>query len=117
MAATYTWLINNAEVKTSPVNGLDKVIVSCRWQLTASDSFENEAGDTIQINESTFGYASFEEPDPETFVAFESINQAVVLSWVWQQVNKEETELSVASLLEKHKTPPTVVVNIPQTLE
>lgn len=43
--------------------------------------------------------------DGELTVPYEQLTEAIVLSWVWQSVDKEATEAAVAAQIEAQKNP------------
>jgi hypothetical protein len=104
MSIEYKWSISHANVKTEPHNGLDQVVASCRWAVTAID------GD---VSDSTFGYVDFEDPNPNAFVAFRDVRQSAMLEWVWTSVDRQHIEDSLAAVIEAKKQPPTVQTFIP----
>jgi hypothetical protein len=105
MSIEYKWSISHANVKPEPHNGLDQVVASCRWAVTAID------GD---VSDSTFGYVDFEDPNPDAFVAFRDVRQDAMLQWVWSSVDRQHIEDSLAAALEAKKQPSTVQTSIPE---
>ena len=90
-----TWTIAQLERNTS-----DGGVVVAHWRATLTD------GD---YSASSYGTAGF-TPDPESpdFVPFESLTEADVLAWVYESVDKDATEESLASQIEDQKAPQTV---------
>lgn len=85
---------------TEYTNDADKGIVVCHWRATATD------GD---YSASSYGTAGF-TPDPTApdFVAFDDLTEADVLAWVYESVDKDSVEASLASQIEDQKAPKTV---------
>lgn len=107
MANTYSWKINYMDTKLSQ-NGLDKVVVSCQWSVSATD------GENPETTSSNFGYASFASPDPDSFVAYDNLTEAEVLNWVWASgVDRAATENGLADAITRAKNPPTTILNNP----
>lgn len=107
MANTYSWKINYMDTKPSQ-NGLEKVVVSCQWSVTATD------GETPPTTASNFGYATFSSPDSEAFTAYDSLTEADVLAWVWASgVDKSSVESGLDAQINQAKNPPTVVLSNP----
>ena len=104
MAIEYKWSISYADVKTEPHNGLNQVITSCRWAVTAIDG---------NMSSSTFGYAEFEDPNPENFTACSEVKQDAMLAWVWKDVDRQHIEDSLAADIEANKAPSTTQLTIP----
>ena len=85
---------------TEYTNDADKGIVVCHWRATLTD------GDYSASSYGTVGFT----PDPTApdFVPFESLTEADVLAWVYESVDKDATEASLASQIEDQKAPQTV---------
>ena len=85
---------------TEYTNDDDKGIVVCHWRATLTD------GD---YSASAYGTAGF-TPDPTSpdFVPFESLTEADVLEWVYESVDKDATEASLAANIEDQKAPQTM---------
>lgn len=114
MAINHTWKIDHMDTKL--VDGdLQKVVKSCRWTVFSVEDVQTDIG-VKRYTASNYGYADFNSPSPEDFVAFESLTEEQVLAWVWANgVNKEETEESLAEAIEAQKNPPVVVLPNPWT--
>ena len=86
--------------QTEYTNDSDKGIVIAHWRVSATD------GD---YSASTYGTCGF-TPDPTApdFVPFESLTEADVLAWVYESVDKDSVEASLASQIEEQKAPQTV---------
>jgi hypothetical protein len=108
MSVNFTWFINYSEKRTKPHMGLNEVITSCRWELTAEELHNGET-----LVEKTYGFATFSDPDPVTFVAHEDVKQATVLDWVWAGLDKEEIENLLVLRLNERKYPDRVINSIP----
>ena len=89
------WTIAQLERNTS-----DGGVVVAHWRATLTD------GD---YSASSYGTAGF-TPDPTApdFVPFESLTEADVLAWVYESVDKDATEASLAANIEDQKAPQTV---------
>jgi hypothetical protein len=90
-----TWTIAQLERNTS-----DGGVVVAHWRATLTD------GDYSASSYGTCGFT----PDPTApdFVPFESLTEADVLAWVYESVDKDATESSLASQIEDQKAPQTV---------
>jgi len=105
MAIEYNWVIEKAEKRTSPLNGLDHVLVSCEWRVTATNG-----SNTL----SSYGQVVFDEPAGNDFIEFNSIKQSTILNWVWQTVDRAAVEEELAVRLGYHSQPETIPVAIPK---
>ena len=90
-----TWTIAQLERNTA-----DGGVVVAHWRATLTD------GDYSASSYGTVGFT----PDPTApdFVPFESLTEADVLAWVYESVDKDATEESLASQIEDQKAPQTV---------
>jgi hypothetical protein len=89
------WTIAQLERNTS-----DGGVVVAHWRATATD------GDYSASSYGTCGFT----PDPTApdFVPFESLTEADVLAWVYESVDKDSVEASLASQIEDQKAPQTM---------
>ena len=84
-----TWKINTLESNTA-----DGFVSVAHWQATAVDG-EHTA--------SVYATVSWAEGTP--VIAYENLTEATVLNWVWESVNKEATEASLAAQIALLKNP------------
>ena len=91
MSITYTWKAPTLEsvVATGYVDCV-------HWTCTAVDG-EHSA--------SAYATVSWAEGTPA--VPYASLTEATVLNWVWESVDKEATEASLAAQIEAQKNPTT----------
>jgi hypothetical protein len=61
----------------------------------------------------TYGVSVF-EPTEESFVPFESLIEADVISWVQTKINQSEVETSLQTQIDAQKTP-TILSGVPWT--
>jgi hypothetical protein len=89
------WTIAQLERNTA-----DGGVVVAHWRATLTD------GD---YSASSYGTAGF-TPDPESpdFVPFDDLTEADVLAWVYESVDKDATEASLAANIEDQKAPQTM---------
>lgn len=95
MAATFTWTVGQLER-----NLADGGVVVAHWRCNASD------GD---YSASRYGTCSFTpDADAADFVAYDSLTQDTVLSWVWAgDVDKDATQAALQASIDADKTPTT----------
>lgn len=93
------WKIEQLERQTNTGG-----VVVAHWRATAQD--EGYAA-------TVYGSVGF-TPDPtaSNFVPYEDLTESNILTWVWGQVDKTETEASLAAQIETQKTP-SVVSGLP----
>lgn len=94
MATVYNWTIATCEHEVATGG-----ITVAHWRVSAQDG-EHTA--------SAYGSASF-TPDATApdFKPYDQVTEAEVLNWVWESVDKAETEVNLASQIETQKTPTT----------
>jgi hypothetical protein len=84
-----TWKINTLESNTA-----DGFVTVAHWSATAVDG-EHSA--------SAYATVSWAEGTPA--IPYSSLTEAEVLNWVWQSVDKEATEASLAAQIALLKNP------------
>ena len=82
MANTYNWVVSNLHAKIEN-DGLENVIQTVHWRLQATDENENVVD--------TYGTCGLEAPEADSFISFDSLTKADVVSWL-------ESKLDVDSL-------------------
>jgi hypothetical protein len=86
---TTTWSIVNLDRNTS-----DGFVTTAHWYAYAVDG-EHSA--------STYATVSWAEGTPA--IPYANLTEATVLNWVWESVDKEATEASLAAQIELKKNP------------
>jgi hypothetical protein len=86
---TYNWKINTLESNTA-----DGFVSVAHWQATAVDG-EHTA--------SAYATVSWAEGTPA--IPYANLTEATVLGWVWESVDKEATEASLATQIALLKNP------------
>ena len=86
-----TWNISQLDRRTS-----DGFVTAAHWQVTAVDG---------EHSVSAYSVCSWSEGEPK--IAYENLTKEQVLAWVWESVDKAETEASLASQIEAMKNPVT----------
>ena len=94
MATEYNWTIPTCEHEVATGG-----ITVAHWRVTAVD------GD---YTASAYGTAGF-TPDASApdFTPYDQATEAEVLGWVWESVDKAETEANLAAQIETQKAPVT----------
>jgi hypothetical protein len=83
-----TWNIAQLDRKTA-----DGFVTCAHWTVSATD------GD---FSAGAYGTCEF---DGELTTPYEDLTKEQVLGWVWEKVNKEEIEATLASQIEAQKNP------------
>jgi len=91
-----TWTIAQLERNTA-----DGGVVVAHWRATAED------GDYSASSYGTCGFSP--DPSDPSYIPYENLTEADVLAWVYESVDKDATEASLAANIEEQKAPQTVV--------
>jgi hypothetical protein len=98
MTATINWTIQQLDRKTA-----DGFVTTAHWRCDATDG-EYSAG--------VYGSAGWQETAENALIPYESLTQEQVLGWVWDSLDKAETEANVLAQIEAQKNP-VVVPGVP----
>jgi hypothetical protein len=95
-----TWTIANLER-----NVADGGVTVAHWRVTESETV-GTGDDAVTHTASAYGTVGFTpDPDADGFVAYDSLTEEVVMGWVWESVNQEETEAALTANIEGQKNP------------
>jgi hypothetical protein len=86
---TYNWSIVNLDSNTA-----DGFVTTAHWTATAVDG-----------EHSASAYATVGWAEGTPAIPYASLTEATVLEWVWESVDKEATEASLAAQIELKKNP------------
>lgn len=97
-----TWTIANLERNTA-----DGGVTVAHWRVTETETV-GEGDDAVTYSASSYGTVGF-TPDASAdgFIAFDSLTEADVLGWVYEEVNQADTEAALAADIAGQKTPVT----------
>ena len=101
-----TWTIATLERDLQPAD-MDGAVVVAHWRATDSETV-GEGDDAVTYSASSYGTCGF-TPDASAsnFLAYDSLTESDVLEWVWESVDKDATEESLAAKIEAEKNPVT----------
>jgi hypothetical protein len=86
---TTTWTINNLDRETA-----DGLVTTIHWGASLVDGdFSASIVNTQQLERG------------ETFVDYATLNEATVLAWLWEKVDKEAVEAALKAQIEAQRTP------------
>jgi hypothetical protein len=96
------WTIANLERNTD-----DGGVTVAHWRVTETEVV-GEGDDAVTYSASSYGTVGF-TPDASAdgFIDFDSLTEADVLGWVYEEVNQAETEAALAADIAGQKTPVT----------
>ena len=95
-----TWTIANLER-----NVADGGVTVAHWRVTESETV-GTGDDAVTHTASAYGTVGFTpDPDADGFVAYDSLTEEVVMGWVWESVNQEETEAALTANIAGQKNP------------
>ena len=91
-----TWTIANLER-----NVADGGVTVAHWRVTKSETVGEDT-----FTASAYGTCGF-TPDAsaEDFIAYDDLTEEVVMGWVWEAVNQEDTEAALTANIEGQKNP------------
>jgi hypothetical protein len=84
-----TWKINTLESNTA-----DGFVSVAHWSATAVDG-----------EHSASAYATVSWPEGTPTIPYASLTEATVLAWVWESIDKDATEASLAAQIALLKNP------------
>ena len=95
-----TWTIANLER-----NVADGGVTVAHWRVTESETV-GTGDDAVTHTASSYGTVGFTpDSDADDFVAYDSLTEEVVMGWVWESVNQEDTEAALTANIEGQKNP------------
>jgi hypothetical protein len=100
MATTYTWKVAALDAQPSH-DGHTNVINTVHWTLSGTDG-EHTA--------SSYGSVGVTYDADAPFTEYDNLSEADVLAWVWNSVDKAETEANIDSQLAELATPSKVTL-------
>ena len=83
-----TWKINQLDRKTA-----DGFVTTAHWICSGVDG---------EFSGSVYASCGF---DGELSIPYEQLTEEIVLSWVWEKVDKQATEAAVLAQIEAQKNP------------
>ena len=97
-----TWTIANLERNTD-----DGGVTVAHWRVTETEVV-GEGDDAVTYSASSYGTVGFTpDADADGFIDFDSLTEADVLGWVYEEVNQANTEAALAAEIAGQKTPAT----------
>lgn len=99
----YTWTIQS--IPTYPQEaGETDVVFQVNWQCNANDN---------GYSANTFGSVSVNYVDGTSFTSYSELTEEQIWSWVNPQIDREEIETNLQSLIDQQKTPKTISQPLP----
>tara|TARA_R100000808_G_scaffold1279_6_gene5997 strand:- start:13467 stop:13796 length:330 start_codon:yes stop_codon:yes gene_type:complete len=107
MAATIKWLVEALDCYPTKDSKTD-VVMTVHWRCNGSE--ENDSKTYFSTQYGAVG-VTYEEGDP--FIPFTDLTKDQVLGWVWQEVDKDETEVNIQKDIDNQINPPIIQPNLP----
>jgi hypothetical protein len=107
MANTYNFKINAVDCHTVQ-DGLEKVVYNVHWSY-----FGTSEGD---VTASIIGVESVDAPSAESFTAFESLTEDIVIGWIEAKMGEERIQSMKDSLdaqIQEKTAPTKVTLQLP----
>ena len=96
MAIEYAWTIANTE-RDIATGGINVV----HWRVSAEETVGEDT-----YSASAYGRVGLTpDPDAPDFVPYADVTEAQAQAWVWDSVDKDETEANLAANIEAQKNP------------
>ena len=111
MANTYNFKINAVDCHTNQ-DGLEKVVYNVHWSY-----FGTSEGD---VTASIIGVESVDAQSAESFAAFESLTEDIVIGWIEAKMGEERIQSMKDSLdaqIQEKVAPTKVTLQLPVTEE
>jgi len=105
MANTYTFKINAVDAHTQ-VGDLEKVVYNVHWSYIAEDANENNA--------SIIGTQTVDEPNADSFTAFDDLVQADIIAWIEPLLDVSEMQSSLDAQIAEKVTPTKLTLSVPE---
>ena len=107
MANTKKWIISSLECKPSE-NGLTNVVTGIHWRKQATEDI-NGKSKTVDL----YNVCAVPDASNESFVAFESLTEEIIISWLEAILDIESINNALDAKLEDYKNPPLVQKRAP----
>ena len=91
MTATIDWTIQQLDRKTA-----DGFVTTAHWRCDATDG---------EYSTGVYGTTGWQETTENALIPYESLTQEQVLGWLWDSLDKAETEANVLAQIEAQKSP------------
>lgn len=104
---TYKFHINAVDVHTQ-VGDLEKVVYNVHWSYIGED----ENGNTASI----IGVQSVDEPDANSFTAFESLVQSDIIAWIEPKFVLSEMQANLDAQIAEKAAPTKQTLQVPVSL-
>jgi hypothetical protein len=116
---TYKWIISSMDcVIKETVEGVElkNVVNQIHWRRSASEGTEGEAN---YYYADVYGAMALTSPDPNDFVLYENLTEAVVEVWLNEQTEPTPAEMDaqLAANIELQKNPTEETLPLPWTNE
>jgi hypothetical protein len=104
---TYRFHINAVDVHTQ-VGDLEKVVYNVHWSYIAEDENGNTA--------SMIGVQSVEEPNADSFTAFENLVQSDIIGWIEPLMEIADMQANLDAQIAEKVAPSKQTLQVPVTL-
>ena len=102
MAVVYNWTIPTLEHEIA-----DGGVYVAHWRCTGSET-TGSGDDAVTYSASSYGTCSFTyDASSPDFTPYDDLTEAQVQGWIWEEVNQETTEASIASKIDAQINPTT----------
>ena len=107
MAATIEWKVEGLDCQPTKDSKTD-VVITVHWRCNGS-----EENDSKTYRSTFYGTVSVTYQDGDDFTPFADLTKDQVLGWVWEDVDKDETESNVQKGIDDQRNPPITQPTLP----
>ena len=107
MAATIEWKVEGLDCYPTKDSKTD-VVITVHWRCNGS-----EENDSKTYHSTSYGTVGVTYEDGDAFTPFADLTKDQVLGWVWESVDKNETEASVQKSIDNQINPPIIQPDLP----
>jgi 5,10-methenyltetrahydromethanopterin hydrogenase len=102
MAATFNWHISQCDHDIATGG-----IMVAHWRCNASETV-GTGDDAVDHNSSIYGSLPLSyDADADDFISYDDVQERDVLGWVWENIDQEDIETSLQTLIDEKKNPVT----------
>jgi len=113
MAATIEWKVEGLDCYPTKDSKTD-VVMMVHWRCNGAEEKPSEEEKEKEYYRSTFyGTVSVTYNDGDNFTPFADLTEDQVLGWVWESVDKNETESNVQKGIDNQINPPIIQHDLP----
>ena len=107
MAATIEWKVEGLDCYPTK-DGKTDVVMMVHWRCNGS-----EENDSKTYRSTSYSAVDVTYKDGDNFTPFADLTENQVLGWVWESVDKNETEANIQKMIDDQRDPPITRLALP----